>query len=96
MTLSSQKTVAVIVAHPDDETLWAGGTILSHPSWKWFVVCLCRGSDEDRSPRFSNALKILKSEGIIGDLDDGPEQKPLKEYEVKQAILKLLPAITLI
>jgi len=92
MTLSSQKTVAVIVAHPDDETLWAGGTILSHPSWKWFVVCLCRGSDEDRSPRFSNALKILKSEGIIGDLDDGPEQKPLKEYEVKQAILKLLPA----
>jgi len=92
MTLSSQKTVAVIVAHPDDETLWAGGTILSHPAWKWFIVCLCRGNDEDRSPRFYNALKILKSEGIIGDLDDGPEQKPLKENEVKQAILKLLPS----
>jgi len=27
----SAKTVAIIVAHPDDETLWAGGTILSHP-----------------------------------------------------------------
>jgi LmbE family N-acetylglucosaminyl deacetylase len=92
MTLSSQKTVAVIVAHPDDETLWSGGTILSHPSWKWFIVCLCRGNDEDRSPRFYNALKILKSEGIIGALDDGPEQKPLEENEVKQAILKLLPA----
>jgi len=25
------KSAAVIVAHPDDETLWAGGTILSHP-----------------------------------------------------------------
>jgi len=24
------KTVAIIVAHPDDETLWAGGTILFH------------------------------------------------------------------
>jgi len=92
MTLPSQKTVAVIVAHPDDETLWAGGTILSHPDWKWFIVCLCRGNDEDRSSRFYNVLKILKSEGIIGDLDDGPEQKPLKENEVKQAILKLLPA----
>ena len=93
MTFSSQKTVAVIVAHPDDETLWAGGTILSHPAWKWFIVCLCRGNDEDRSPRFYNALKILKSEGIIGDLDDGPEQKSLEENEVKQAILNLLPAI---
>jgi LmbE family N-acetylglucosaminyl deacetylase len=93
MTFSSQKTVAVIVAHPDDETLWAGGTILSHPAWKWFIVCLCRGNDEDRSPRFYNALKILKSEGIIGDLDDGPEQKALEENEVKQAILNLLPAI---
>jgi LmbE family N-acetylglucosaminyl deacetylase len=86
------KTVAVIVAHPDDETLWAGGTILSHPSWQWFIVCLCRANDEDRSLRFYNTLKILKSEGIMGDLDDGPEQKPLKENEVEQAILKLLPA----
>jgi LmbE family N-acetylglucosaminyl deacetylase len=92
MTLSPKKTVAVIVAHPDDETLWAGGTILSHPAWKWFIACLCRGNDEDRSPRFYNTLKILRSEGIIGDLDDGPEQKPLEENVVKKAILKLLPA----
>jgi LmbE family N-acetylglucosaminyl deacetylase len=31
------KSVAVIIAHPDDETLWAGGIILSHPSWLWFI-----------------------------------------------------------
>ena len=85
------KTVALIVAHPDDETLWAGGTILNHPSWRWFIVCLCRGSDKERAPRFYKALKILKSEGIMGDLDDGPEQKPLEEKEVENAILDLLP-----
>lgn len=85
------KTVAVIVAHPDDETLWSGGTILSHPSWKWLIVCLCRGSDKERAPRFYDALKILKSEGIMGDLDDGPEQNPLDEKEVQLAILDLLP-----
>ena len=85
------KSVAVIVAHPDDETLWAGGTILSHPSWQWFIVCLSRVNDEDRSTKFYNALKILKSEGIMGDLDDGPEQKPLDENEVEKAILDLLP-----
>jgi len=91
MTISTQKTVAVIVAHPDDETLWAGGTILSHPAWKWFIICLCRGNDEDRSPRFYNTLKILRADGIMGDLDDGPEQKPLEENEVEQTIMKLLP-----
>lgn len=91
MTLSSKKTVAVIVAHPDDETLWSGGTILSHPAWQWFIVCLSRRNDKDRSLRFYNALKILKSEGIMGDLDDGPEQKPLNENVVESAILDLLP-----
>lgn len=93
ITMNSKipKSVAVIVAHPDDETLWAGGITLSHPSWRRFIVCLCRGSDKDRAPRFYKALKILKSEGIMGDLDDGPEQNPLAGKEVERAILQLLP-----
>ena len=81
---------AVIVAHPDDETLWAGGTILSHPAWKWFIVCLCRGSDKDRAPKFLRTLKFLGATGNIGDLDDGPEQKPLDENELDHTILNLL------
>jgi len=92
MDKKTSKAVAVIVAHPDDETLWAGGTILSHPSWQWFIVCLCRGSDKDRAPKFLKTLQILGSEGIMGDLDDGPEQKPLDENELKHAILQLLPS----
>ena len=92
MDKKTSKAVAVIVAHPDDETLWAGGTILSHPSWQWFIVCLCRGSDKDRAPKFLKTLQILGSEGIIDDLDDGPEQKPLNENELKHAILQLLPS----
>jgi LmbE family N-acetylglucosaminyl deacetylase len=86
-----KKFVAIIIAHPDDETLWVGGTILSHPNWTCFIVCLCRKNDIDRAPRFYNALKILKSEGIMGDLDDGPEQNPLDEKEILKAILDLLP-----
>lgn len=91
MTRLTTKTVVIIIAHPDDETLWAGGTILSHPTWKCFVVCLCRESDEDRAPKFYKALKVLKSEGVMGDLDDGPDQNPLDENEVEQTILNLLP-----
>ena len=88
---SSTKSVAIIVAHPDDETLWAGGTILNNPSWQCIVVCLCRKSDTERANKFFEALKILKAEGIMGDLDDGPEQTPLEDEEVEQAILRLLP-----
>lgn len=87
----SKKSVAVIVAHPDDETLWAGGTILNNPFWKVFIVCLCRKNDPDRSAKYFKALHILKSEGIMGDLDDGPEQKPLNETELYTEILHLLP-----
>lgn len=91
MSKLAPKTVAVIVAHPDDETLWVGGTILSHPLWLWYIVCLCRGSDKERAPKFYNALKAFKSGGIMGDLDDGPDQNPLSEKDVERAIIQLLP-----
>jgi len=92
MNSNKSKSIAVIVAHPDDETLWAGGTILSHPSNKWFIICLCRASDPDRSVRFHAALQLYKAEGIMGDLDDGPTQEPLNEKELEEYILRLLPA----
>ncbi len=92
MITASRKNVAIIVAHPDDETLWAGGTILSHPECGWFIVSLCRGKDPDRAPKFYKALKVLQARGVMGDLEDGPEQKPLSAIEVETAILDLLPA----
>lgn len=85
------KTVAVIVAHPDDETLWAGGTLLSHSGWNVYVISLCRGSDPDRAPRFFKALKLMGAEGKMGDLDDSSELKPLDKHEAEQVILDLIP-----
>lgn len=82
--------VLLVVAHPDDETLWAGGTILSHPTWKWTIISLTRGSDKDRSENFSKALNILGAKGQMGDMDDGPGQTPLDIEEVKKTILSLL------
>jgi len=82
---------AVIVAHPDDETLWAGGTILMHPEANWTVATICRKNDADRAPKFFRALEILGAEGAMGNLDDGPEQSPLVAHEVQTKILKVLP-----
>jgi LmbE family N-acetylglucosaminyl deacetylase len=92
MNSKQPKSVAVIVAHPDDETLWAGGMILRHPSWNWFIVSMCRASDTDRAPRFYETLKILNANGVMGDLDDGPQQKPLAEQEVENCLMDLLPS----
>ncbi len=86
------RRVAVVVAHPDDETLWAGGLLLSHPAWSAFIVTLCRGHDPDRAPKFRDALDRFNAHGSMADLDDGPEQLPLPAAQVRAAILAQLPA----
>jgi LmbE family N-acetylglucosaminyl deacetylase len=91
MIAKNLKNVAVIVAHPDDETLWAGGTILNHPSWKVYILSLSRVNDLSRAPRFYNAMAIFRADGLMGDLDDGPDQKPQAEKTVQGTILQLLP-----
>ena len=82
----------VIVAHPDDETLWAGGTLLMHPDSGWTVVTLCRKNDTDRAAKFYQALECYGATGVMGDIDDEPEQKPLRTVMVEDAILDLLPS----
>ena len=84
--------VALLVAHPDDETLWAGGTVLSNPTWATHVATLCRESDADRAPRFYEALRLLGVTGNMADLDDGPEQAPLHDHAVETALLRGLPS----
>lgn len=91
MKSKASRTVAIIVAHPDDEILWAGGIILNNPQWQYFITSLCRKNDEDRSAKFYKVIKILNAQGIMGNLDDEPEQKPLNAIQVEQKILDLLP-----
>lgn len=83
-------SVAVIVAHPDDETLWAGGQILARPEWHWTIVTLCRASDPERAPKFRRVIEQFGAKGAMADLDDGPEQVPLSITEVQAAIRSLL------
>lgn len=89
---AAARSAAVIVAHPDDETLWAGGLILARPAYRWFIASLCRGSDPDRAPRFGRVVAHLGAEGAMADLDDGPDQAPLAAGLVQSTILALLPA----
>lgn len=91
LQVKPQSHCAVIVAHPDDETLWAGGTLLSHPEVQWTIVTLCRARDPDRTSRFYQACELYRAEGRMADLDDGPKQVPLSDDRVQETILHLLP-----
>ena len=89
---NDQLEAAVIVAHPDDEALWCGGLLLSHPKWNWYIVTLCRASDPDRAPKFHRVLSHLNATGDMADLDDRSDQLPLAPELVRDTLVKLLPA----
>lgn len=55
----------MIVAHPDDETIFAGGLMLSNPSWKWHVICAThKASDIPRGTQFVAAMKSFEMYGL--------------------------------
>ena len=85
-----RQRAAVVVAHPDDETLWCGGHILTHPECDWRIVTLCRASDPDRAPKFRRALEQLGAVGEMADLDDERDQVPLPIEQIQETISRLL------
>jgi LmbE family N-acetylglucosaminyl deacetylase len=80
----------VIVAHPDDETIWMGGMIIKNKSWNWTIASLCRRDDPDRAPKFRNVCASYGANPIISNLDD-ENLKPLKIPEVVSLITREVP-----
>jgi LmbE family N-acetylglucosaminyl deacetylase len=66
----TKKKALVIVAHPDDETIWMGGMILGSKDIDWTIFSLCRGNDPIRAPRFKKACEYYNARGLMSDLED--------------------------
>lgn len=63
----------VVVAHPDDESLWCGGTLarLTDGGGEVVIVCLTNGGNAARAAEFNAACRQLRARGVILDFPDG-------------------------
>lgn len=86
----SQYKNIMIVAHPDDETLWGGADLFKQ---KYFVVCITNGYNYARSNDFKEILKLTKNGGIIFNYPDAQDSITDNWEEYKNGILKDLFAI---
>lgn len=79
-----KKEVLVVVAHPDDETIWMGGTLSSN-NWNVTIVSLCRKHDKDRAPKFLRVCKEYNARCFMSDLEDDS----LLEIDVNEVIERI-------
>ncbi len=80
-----KKKVLVIVAHPDDETIWMGGILLKNITrWNLTIISLCRKYDKDRAPKFRKVCRILKAKCFMEDLEDEKLKDIPRNVVIKQ------------
>ncbi len=58
----------MLVAHPDDESIFGGAALLREQGWK--VICLTNGNDQTRSKEFHKAMKLVGAAYEIWDYPD--------------------------
>ena len=87
---ASQYKNVMIVAHPDDETLWGGANLIND---RYFVVCLTNGYTLSRANDFREILKFTNNSGIILNYPDVQDNIRDNWSEVERGILKDLSTI---
>ena len=80
----------MIVAHPDDETLWGGSNLFKD---NYFVVCLTNGYNLDRANDFRKILKFTNNNGMILNYPDVEDNIVDDWSEVNIGIMKDLSII---
>lgn len=60
---TSTRALAV-VSHPDDETIFIGGTLLSHPEYHWQILCVTYEQASQRAEEAMAAISCYRADGL--------------------------------
>ncbi|MGV9168622.1 MAG: PIG-L deacetylase family protein [Promethearchaeia archaeon] len=93
MIQHSKPAILVVVAHPDDECLGAGGTISVHTQRGFPVDVLCMTGIEERNEELKSACSTLGVRHVLTNIRDDFDIKLSMKDEVADAILRTRPAI---
>ena len=88
MNVNIMINALMIVAHPDDETIWAGGLLSRNNAWNWTIASLCRASDSDRMPKFEKTCRGYGADCFMADLEDTALEK-IETRKVQELLLPL-------
>ncbi|WP_438347843.1 PIG-L deacetylase family protein [Paenibacillus sp. FA6] len=86
----------MIVAHPDDETIFGGAQLIQEKGWK--VICVTNGDNKVRCKEFKKVMKKVDAEYEIwkyedkwgGDFDQSRLKSDLEEVLARQPFDKVV------
>ena len=86
----------LVVAHPDDESLWFGGMLVRYAEWDWTVVCstVPRKDSERAELKFLSACDALGVKAELLGIEETGARDPLPPEEllyIHEFVQKLKP-----
>ncbi|MGY5875923.1 MAG: PIG-L deacetylase family protein [Candidatus Thorarchaeota archaeon] len=95
MTGSREQSILVVITHPDDECIGAGGTIRKHVDLGIPVDVLCLTGNEERNRELTSACSILGVRNVYSCLRDDFAVDVSLTSEVTDSILTSRPSIVI-
>ncbi|MFW9798940.1 MAG: PIG-L deacetylase family protein [Candidatus Thorarchaeota archaeon] len=95
MNDSNEGSILVVVAHPDDETLGAGGTIRQHVGQGIPVDVQCMTGNENRNTELRNACNVLGIRHLYLSIRDDFSIGRSLTNETIAVILKSRPSVVI-